>query len=232
MSRKQAVHPATNCPSKGKNSEKTVKMDELNSFSGCGKVETDPPPSMGMKLCAWGAQNAGGYLFGAKRVTIHTLPRASQRHAPDAKTKDEVQSAMKKFFSIYKPDMFRAILYKTVKRASIALCVCLLWQRFLSDGTFTIWEVPCLAVGAVFLGWAWTSYLRLDGIRIPFLDRGRLSTERGQRRRGTHTMADFADEKIVSFDELSPEEKSFCSMLSSLILGVPMVLIGLVAGVL
>ena len=41
------------------------------------------------------------------------------------------------------------------------------------------------------------SYLRLDGIRIPFVDRGRLSTERGQRRRGTHTMADFADEKIV-----------------------------------
>ena len=139
---------------------------------------------------------------------------------------------MKKLFSIYKPDLFRPILYKTVTRGSVALCLCLLWQRFVSDGTYTIWEAPCLAVGAIFLGWAWVSYLRLDGIRIPFVDRGRLSTERGQRRRGTHTMADFADEKIVSFDELSPEEKSFCSMLSSLVLGVPMTVIGLLAGVL
>lgn len=140
---------------------------------------------------------------------------------------------MKKLFSIYKKDMFRAILYKTVTRASVALCVCLLWERFLSDGHFTIWEAPCLAVGAIFLGWAWLSYLRLDGVRVPFLDRDKLSSERGQRRsHASHTMADFADEKIVSFDELSPEEKSFCSMLSSLILGIPMTVIGLLAGVL
>ena len=71
---------------------------------------------------------------------------------------------MKKLFSIYKPDLFRPILYKTVTRASVALCLCLLWQRFVSDGTYTIWEAPCLAVGAIFLGWAWVSYLRLDGI--------------------------------------------------------------------
>ena len=139
---------------------------------------------------------------------------------------------MKKLFSIYKKDMFRAILYKTVTRASVALCACLLWQRFLSDGHFTIWEAPCFAVGAIFLAWAWVSYLRLDGIRIPFVDRDKLSSERGQRRRGTHTMADFADEKIVSFDELSPEEKSFCSMLSSLILGVPMTLVGILSSIL
>ena len=147
-------------------------------------------------------------------------------------TQNQGRGTICKLFSIYKPDLFRPILYKTVTRASVALCLCLLWQRFVSDGTYTIWEAPCLAVGAIFLGWAWVSYLRLDGIRIPFVDRGRLSTERGQRRRGTHTMADFADEKIVSFDELSPEEKSFCSMLSSLVLGVPMTVIGLLAGVL
>lgn len=140
---------------------------------------------------------------------------------------------MKKLFSIYKKDMFRAILYKTVTRASVALCICLLWQRFLSDGHFTIWEVPCFAVGAVFLAWAWMNYLRLDGVRIPFVDRGKLSSERGQRRQhGTHSMADFADEKIVSFDELSPEEKAFCSMMSSLILGAPMTAIGILASIL
>ena len=45
-------------------------------------------------------------------------------------------------------------------------------------------------------------------------------------------MADFIDEKVVSFEELSPQERAFCSLLSNLILGVPMVAIGLAAGVL
>ena len=119
---------------------------------------------------------------------------------------------MKNLFSIYKKDMLRPILYKTVSRLAGAACACLLWQRFLSDGRFTIWEAPCLAVGALFLAWAWVSYLRLDGIRVPFVDRNK--------------------EKVVSFEELSPQERAFCSLLSNLILGVPMVAIGLAAGVL
>ena len=141
---------------------------------------------------------------------------------------------MKKLRSIYKPDMFRALLYKTVRRLAVAACLCLLWQRFVSDGRFTIWEAPCFAVGAALLGWAWVAYLRLDGIRIPFVDRKKgLSEERGARKRhATHSMADFADEKIVSFDELSAEEKALCSMLSSLIVGLPMTAIGIAASIL
>ena len=46
---------------------------------------------------------------------------------------------MKKLRSIYKPDMFRALLYKTVRRLAVAACLCLLWQRFVSDGRFTKW---------------------------------------------------------------------------------------------
>ena len=141
---------------------------------------------------------------------------------------------MKKLSSIYKKDMFRAILYKVVRRGVTAACLCLLWQRFVSDGRFTIWEAPCLAVGAALLGWAWVGYLRLDGIRVPFVDKDKeLSAQRGARKRhATHSMADFADEKIVSFDELSPQEKALCSMLASLIVGVPMTAIGIAASIL
>ena len=141
---------------------------------------------------------------------------------------------MKNLFSIYKKDMLRPILYKTVSRLAGAACACLLWQRFLSDGRFTIWEAPCLAVGAALLGWAWVGYLRLDGIRVPFVDKDKeLSAQRGARKRhATHSMADFADEKIVSFDELSPREKALCSMLASLIVGVPMTAIGIAASIL
>ncbi len=142
---------------------------------------------------------------------------------------------MKKLFSIYKHDMFRAILYKTVTRTAVAACICLLWERFVSDGRFTIWEAPCFAVGAALLAWAWVCYLRLDGIRLPFVDRDRdgLDTKRGSRKlHAAHSMADFVDEKIVSFDELSPQERAFCSMVSCLVLGVPMTAIGILAGIL
>ena len=141
---------------------------------------------------------------------------------------------MKKLRSIYKSDMFHAVLYKSFSRLVIAACLCLLWQRFVSDGRFTIWEAPCLAVGAALLGWAWAGYLRLAGIRVPFVDKDKeLSAPRGARQRpATHSMADFADEKIVSFDELSPQEKALCSMLASLIVGVPMTAIGIAASIL
>ena len=141
---------------------------------------------------------------------------------------------MKKLRSIYKSDMFHAVLYKSFSRLVIAACLCLLWQRFVSDGRFTIWEAPCLAVGAALLGWAWVGYLRLAGSRVPFGDKDMARAAQGgaRKRHATHSMADFADEKIVSFDELSPQEKALCSMLASLIVGVPMTAIGIAASIL
>ena len=49
---------------------------------------------------------------------------------------------MKKLTSMYKRYMFHPILYKTVTRTSIVAVLMLLWQRYVSDGTFTIWEAP------------------------------------------------------------------------------------------
>ena len=85
MSRKQAVYPATNCPSKGKKSEKKVKLAERASSHTCkmckkGRVDAR------RQVCPLAAYRMGSvYLFHAKRVTIHTLPRASELCAGDAK---------------------------------------------------------------------------------------------------------------------------------------------------
>ena len=46
----------------------------------------------------------------------------------------------------------------------------------------------------------------------------------------TKSIVDFADERIVSFEELEPEERTYCSMLSNLILGGALLIIGLIAG--
>src|SRR5699024_9953126 len=119
-------------------------------------------------------------------------------------------------------------------RLVIAACLCLLWQRFVSDGRFTIWEAPCLAVGAALLGWAWVGYLRLDGIRVPLVGKDEApAAQRGARtRHATHSMADLSDEEIGSFDEPSPQEKALCSLLASLIGGVPRTASGIAASIL
>ena len=128
---------------------------------------------------------------------------------------------MKKLRSIYKSDMFHAVLYKSFSRLVIAACLCLLWQRFVSDGRFTIWEAPCLAVGAALLAGRGSATCGWTASASPLWTRTRsCPPQRGARKRhATHSMADFADEKIVSFDELSPREKALCSMLASLIVG-------------
>lgn len=140
---------------------------------------------------------------------------------------------MKRIFSIYKPYMLHAIFYKGVTRLSVAAAACLVWENFVSDGIFTLWEGPVLVCGITFLAWAWMSYLSLDGLSPRRLfTAGRAPEKSKKRRPATSSMVDYADEHIVSFDELEPEERTFCSLATNLVLGSAMTLIGLAAGAL
>jgi len=131
---------------------------------------------------------------------------------------------MKKLVSMYQKYMLRPILYKSVTRVSVVAVLMLLWDRYVSDGTFTMWQAPAL------LMWAWVNYLRLDGVTIHHL--GEEFKDMGKKKRfhSTKSIVDFADERIVSFEELEPEERTYCSMLSNLILGGALLIIGLIAG--
>lgn len=130
----------------------------------------------------------------------------------------------------FKPYLFHPVLYKTVTRTSIVAVLMLLWERYVSDGTFTIWEAPGFLCGVVLLIWAWIDYMRLDGLTIHHL----LEEFKGQGKQkkfhSTRSIIDYADEKIVSFEELEPEERTYCSMLSNLLLGGALLIIGLIAG--
>lgn len=136
---------------------------------------------------------------------------------------------MKKLFSIYRRYMLRPIIYKTVTRASVVAVLCLLWQRYVSDGHFTLWQAPALLCGAALCGWAWLCYLKLDGMTVHHLLED-LKTGGRKKYHPTRSIVDFADEKIISFDELEPDERTFCSMAANLLLGVPLVVVGLAAG--
>ena len=112
---------------------------------------------------------------------------------------------MKKLVSMYQKYMFRPILYKSVTRVSVVAVLMLLWDRYVSDGTFTMWQAPALLLGVVLLMWAWVNYLRLDGVTIHHL--GEEFKDMGKKKKfhSTKSIVDFADERIVSFEELEPE---------------------------
>ena len=77
--------------------------------------------------------------------------------------------------------------------------------------------------GAAHLG------VRLDGVTIhhlleEFKDMGK----RKKKFHSTRSIVDYADEKITSFEELEPEERTYCSMLSNLVLGLPLTITAIV----
>jgi len=164
------------------------------------------------------AQNS--YLFSQKHDKIKCICINKER-------------TMKKLTSMYKRYMFHPILYKTVTRTSIVAVLMLLWQRYVSDGTFTIWEAPGFLCGVVLLIWAWVDYLRLDGVTIHhLLEEFKGMGKRQKKIHSTRSIIDYADEKIVSFEELEPEERTYCSLLSNLVLGLPLVAAALIASAL
>ena len=140
---------------------------------------------------------------------------------------------MKKLVSMYQKYMFRPILYKSVTRVSVVAVLMLLWDRYVSDGTFTMWQAPALLLGVILLAWAWVDYLRLDGVTIHhLLEEFKGMGKRQKKVHSTRSIIDYADEKIVSFEELEPEERTYCSLLSNLVLGLPLVAAALIASAL
>ena len=77
---------------------------------------------------------------------------------------------MKKLTQMYKKYMFHPILYKTVTRTSIVAVLMLLWDRYVSDGYFTMWEAPGLVLGVGLLVLLAASvYCIYQGMNDPFL---------------------------------------------------------------
>lgn len=136
---------------------------------------------------------------------------------------------MKKWFTKNRSYMVRPILYKSVFRAAIALVVLLLWNRYVaaSDRTgLLLLRDGCMTAGILFLGFAWFSYLRLDGFLAGWKS-GRSQNEQKKKKpkRGNSDIVDFADEHIVSFDELGEEERSACSLAANLVCAVGYLLV-------
>lgn len=124
-----------------------------------------------------------------------------------------------KILKRYKRTFIRPILYRSITWGSIALALALCWNRFVNVGHFlSVGRDAFLVVGAFFLMLGWFTYLKVDGVAMPKLHIG--DKKKKPMRHSYGDMIDFADEHIVTFDELDDEEQDLCRLATNVILGV------------
>ena len=122
---------------------------------------------------------------------------------------------MRKLFrEHFRPYMIRPIVYKTFARLVYGLTFALAWNRFANvSGFLSARRFAFPIVAACFAALAWFCFLRLDGVRLPEFRR-----KKSKKRRSVLSsygdMADYADQHLISFDELTKEEQQL-SMLTA-----------------
>ncbi len=126
---------------------------------------------------------------------------------------------MKNFLALYKPYMNRPILNKAVTKFVIALAILLVYDYLLNrNEAFLIVRDGCLVPALIFLAAAWFAYLKLDGMSLNLgLEKRRKQPKKRNFNKG---MMDYVDTDIVTYEELSPEERTACRFASNLLTGL------------
>lgn len=71
---------------------------------------------------------------------------------------------IKKIRAVFEKYMIRPMLYQCATKISIALVLCLLWDKFINrEQYYSLVEFAFFVAGIFFLALAWFQYLRLDG---------------------------------------------------------------------
>ena len=110
--------------------------------------------------------------------------------------------------------MLRPIAYMAATRLMLSLIFLLFLVRFVPNGPAPAMIAAFLTV--LFALFAFLVYLRMDGLRIPRMKYIRPKKKKDPMRHFA-SMSDYTDEEPVSFEDLEPEEKDFCSLASSVI---------------
>ena len=114
----------------------------------------------------------------------------------------------------YKNYMLRPIIYMTATRLMAALIFLLAVARLVPSGPAPAMIAAFLTV--LFALFAFLVYLRMDGLRIPRVKYIRPKKKKDPMRH-TFSMSDYTDEEPVSFEDLEPEEKDYCSLVCNLV---------------
>lgn len=139
---------------------------------------------------------------------------------------------MRHILKKYQKVHIRPIIYYCVSRGSISLTAAFVWDRFWGGKSYlSVARDIFFLVGLVFLGIAWVHYLRLDGINPKIkeeVEATRIFKKKKPMRFSYGDIIDFADEKVVTMDELSDEEQHLCKLAANLILGGVFILISFI----
>ena len=128
---------------------------------------------------------------------------------------------------LYHKYMIRPIIHMAFTRVILGVTAALLWNAFVDiDSSLPMRTLAFLFLGVFLLAMGWMAYLRLDGVKMPVLDRRLFEWKKSPKRiRGD--MIDFVDEDVVSFDELEDKEKDLCRLAANLLCGVLFLLLSL-----
>jgi hypothetical protein len=122
--------------------------------------------------------------------------------------------------------MIRPIVYMTCSRFLCAVTLALLWNRYLNAAGLVSIGYAYTIIGLLFLALAWFSYLRLDGIKMPFARW--LPLQPIKQSSGPYgDIPDYLDEGFVSFAELPEEERNICSLCANVVLSAVFLLLSL-----
>lgn len=118
------------------------------------------------------------------------------------------------------PHLVRPIIYKILSYLPTALVLTIVWKRFIDRaGVFPV-SYAYTVIGVVFLASAWFSYLRLDGINLSIMQLLPIGTPKKRSSGPLRDMSDHIDVEVVSFAELSEEERATCRLLASIICSI------------
>lgn len=117
----------------------------------------------------------------------------------------------------FKRYMIRPVIYQSFTRLVMGLTAALLWN-FLTN-TLSVIQLHIawafIAVGAFYTVMCWMAYLRLDGLKTPVFDRKLFLRKSKPVISSYGDMSDYVDQEPISFEELEPEEKDACLLVSN-----------------
>ena len=117
----------------------------------------------------------------------------------------------------WKSYMVQPAFYKGITKFVIVLTIAFLWDRFLKRNGLMLVRDGFFVAGAVFVALSWFHYLKLDGVDVFGFQ---ADSEKKKTRHVAKGMADYVDQHIVAWEELSWEERQICGFVSDLVLAV------------
>lgn len=112
--------------------------------------------------------------------------------------------------------MVRVMIYQAFNRLLIGATLALLWNRFsgiaLGQPRFS-WSF--IVAGMFFAVLCWMTYLRMDGLRIPRMDKNPFHRRKKPIISSYGDMSDHMDDEIIQYEELESEEKDICLLVSN-----------------